>query len=107
MDTLKGEIGRGQVRFRVGRGNFRLEASNQIKKHQLYWKPSRRNDISPQSQGKQLISCATLMDDFIHYIQKIFGQGGQDATKSLMDMNTIDLNAEKTTRNSPQKNTTG
>ena len=47
------------------------------------------------------------MDDFIHYIQKIFGQGGQDATKSLMDMNTIDLNAEKTTRNSPQKNTTG
>ena len=34
MDTLKGEIGRGQVRFRVGRGHFRLEASNQIRNHQ-------------------------------------------------------------------------
>ena len=35
-----------------------------------------------------------MRDAFIHHIQKIYGQGVQDVTKSLDDTMTVDFNSE-------------
>ena len=54
--------------------------------------------LSTQSQGKNLTYDASMKDYSIHCIKKSYGQGGQDVTKSLKDMKTVDLNDEDPTR---------
>ena len=93
MDNLKG--GRCQCRDRGGREHFRSISFKNNKNNTNSTRNHQRDIIfSPQLQDKKLTSYTTVRDAFIHYIQTSYIKGGQDVTKSLKDINTVDINDE-------------